>query len=371
MDNTSFFSSGQYGCAIYPRITCKGNQSKKINKKNNLISKITVADFYSDNEYYIGNKLSKIKNNESFIFIEKQCGITKKTVKKINDKYTCKATKDTEKGKNFVMLYSKYVPSIQLTKFFETNFSIKDVYKYYVFCLKNIDILLENNIIHRDMHLGNILINTNKEMFLIDFGLSLYTKKLYKNNNKINYEYLSKILITYDNKWYYWTIENHILNHYIFKKTKLDNITLKMIIEDYYNNNHVFKTLYIDNDLYNYKKEVYNYYSNKFVNNQSIDTHIKDILNNAIPTWDLYQLSYLTFYLLKDEYNNIQSLNELFNILKKSLHFNYNVRPSIKGLLNLNLGFIKNGEPLLEKTSKDILNKEDIKHVSRTIDRFY
>ena len=90
-----------------------------------------------------------------------------------------------------------------------------------------------------------------------------------------------------------------------------------------------------------------------------------------MPTWDLYQLSYLTFYLLKDEYNNIQSLNELFNILKKSLHFNYNVRPSIKGLLNLNLVFIKNGEPLLEKASKVKLNKEDIKDVSRTIDRFY
>lgn len=371
MDNTSFFSSGQYGCAIYPRITCKGNQSKSKVKKNNLISKVTIADFYSDNEYYIGNKLSKINNNEKFIFIEKQCGITKKTVNKINNKYTCKATKQSEKDKNFVMLYSKYVPSIQLTKFFESNFSIKDVYKYYVFCLKSIDILLEHNIVHRDMHLGNILINTNNDMYLIDFGLSLYTKKLYKKNKKINYEYLSKILITYDNKWNYWTIENHILNHFIYKKTKLDNISLKIIIEDYYNNNNVFKLLYIDNELYNYKKDVYNYYSDKFVNNQNIETHIKDIIDNAISTWDLYQLSYLTVYLLKDEYNQIPLLNDLFIILKKSLHFNYNIRPTIKGLLHLNLNFIKNGEPLLAKALKDKLNENEIINVSKTIDRYY
>ena len=324
-DDKNFFSSGKYGCTYYPRVNCSGIQSSRTTK---YISKISLNDFYSKNEYNIGKKLKKI-DKTSIIPIEKRCYVKSKKLKDVKRNYSCRVFK--EQNEKYVILYSKYIESSGIhTHLFNENIALKDIFKFYIFTIKQVNLFIENNIIHKDLHLDNIIINpTTKKKYIIDFGLSICTKYFYTSKNQLNYKYLNHIFLVFDPEWSYWPIENHILCYFLFKKTKLTEESLTDILDKYFNHNYVFKQSV---DVMKYKQNVFQFYKEKYINDEDIEIYIKEILSDAWKTWDMYQHSYiLLIFIYKENVNNINSFK---NMLFRSLHYDYLKRPSIHDLLS-------------------------------------
>lgn len=320
-ENKDFFSSGVYGCSYYPRVKCDGNIT---NKKSKLISKVQVNNFFSINEYKIGKKVNQI-DSETFIGAEKKCNIQKNKLKNISKKHNCKILK--KKKNNFVILYSKYVKSVECKDFLFNNYYIKRFFMYYNFMLNSINKLINNNIIHKDLHLGNVIYNKEKNSFhIIDFGLSIDTTKFYVKG-KLNYQYLKNIFIDYDPTWEFWSIDNHILCYYLYKNKDLDEEDLNDMLDKYLLNNFVYNKIYKKTQI---KDKMFKYYKDKYINSTTIEENIKYILKNCWKTWDLYQLSYISLIILISESHN--DLNSLKNMLIKSIDVDYTKRPGINTL---------------------------------------
>ena len=323
--NNAFFSSGEYGCAMYPRIRCDGKISKS---KKKLISKISIDDFYTNNEYEISQIIKNIKDNKNrFLYITNKCYIKKKNITEYKKK-DCKVLEQYSKQSKYVLLYSRYKKTTQIGKLFNESFSYKLLFAFYNFMLESIQLLCDNKIVHKDLHFGNVLIDPKiNKFYIIDFGLSITENNIYTdiNKTKLNYYYLEKVLMSFYPSWDRWSIEYHILCFFVYKKTKLTQNDLNFIIDEYYQKNFVFNNLFPD--INKYKKTVFNFYKKKFINNISIDTHISDILINSMYTWDIYHLNYIVLYTIySDKLEN--ELNSFIDLCTEGLHYNYSLRPS-------------------------------------------
>ena len=229
-----------------------------------------------------------------------------------------------------------------------------NIFKLYVFLLNSIKILIKTNIIHKDLHLGNIIINKETKQFnLIDFGLSIDTTLFYKSN-ELDYTYLKNIYIDYDPSWHYWPIENHILCFYLYKKKQLDEQSLKEMIKSFLNKNTVLSRLYSIHDLTN---KMFLFLKNKYINDITIEDKIKDILDHSWKTWDLYQISYILLYIFTLE--DIKNINSFKNILVQTIHYDYEKRPNLNGL-------ISDFYMVLEHYNKNQLNEKIKNKINRT-----
>lgn len=87
-------------------------------------------------------------------------------------------------GNNFEDLVVRY----------EYEFTRDEIYMIASQLISIITILHENNIVHRDIRMPNVIVKKNKELVLIDFGLARYidNKKYLK---EMDYWYLSDFLI--------------------------------------------------------------------------------------------------------------------------------------------------------------------------------
>ena len=101
------------------------------------------------------------------------------------------------------------------------------------------------------------------------------------------------------------SLENNDKYTQVIKTSKKSNVTkdnifeimlmqipgVSSIVAEKINNN--FK------NMKNYKKLVYEFYSNKYINKTNIHNHIKEILETSYHTWDLYQVNYILLILIK------------------------------------------------------------------------
>ena len=334
-NNYDFFSSGSYGCVMYPKMKCDGFKSSYTTK---YISKLTIKDKYSINEYEIGQKLLKLKSSQSnqsnqsnqkyeeildFInFVERKCSIEKNKVNLNKRKHKCKILYPKYKANEYELFYLKYIPSKDISSYLNENSNkIKIIYRYYSFVLECIKFLKKHNIIHHDLHMANVIVDENENYHLIDFGIAIDLNKCYIDG-ELNINYIKTILLGYDPSWAFWSIEYHILCHFVYNNEKLSDEIIKEIIETYYKNNIVFKKYF--SNLKIYKKKVYDFIKSKYLNNVPIEKHIKSILNNASHTWDLYQLNYLVLDIM--ELYHIEENESLIDLCKIGIHYDYNAR---------------------------------------------
>ena len=357
-NNKSFFSSGVYGCVHYPRIKCSGNSVKK---KDDYISKIQIYNFFSKNEYKIG-KIVETLNEPSFVTVEKKCYIKEKQLKNISQKHSCKILKNKKKHNKYIILYSKYINAIQYKVLLENQFSIKNIFKLYLFLLNSITLLITKNIIHKDLHFANIILNKDtKDINLIDFGLSIHTDLFYEGN-QLNYTFLKKIFIDFDPSWHYWSIENHILCFYLYKNKQLDEKMLKKIIKGFLNKNIVFNHFHSIDQLSN---KMFLFLKEKYINDVPIEDKIKDILDHSWKTWDLYQISYILLSIFIIE--KINNFNSFKNMLIQSLHYDYEKRPNIEVLISDFYTILENyDKSTLITKIKNKLNHKTIMACSKT-----
>jgi len=354
----TFTSFGAYGCTYYPPFTCGG---KKTKNKNKYISKISKIDFYSMNEYKASKHLKILKNNDLFIIIDKYCFINNDKIKNIKSHNKKCKIYDKKYTSKYVILYSKYIKSLTFKEYLldKEGMCFTKILNYYNFILTTVSILQLYNLIHNDLHFGNILFNLKKKNFcLIDFGLSIYDlqKKYDDPNFDIKY-YLKKIFIKFDPEWRYQTIEVHLSCYLLYENDTISDNMLKEIIDIYYSSSKkVFS--YLFKDLHEYKKKIFSHYK-KIIHNKNKDSILKMLLLESMFTWDLYQTSYIIINTVL-KYDDINISSSFRDLLKSSLHYNYKKRPSID---KLKKKFKIISKDIIESDSKikdDLFIREDV-----------
>ena len=356
-----FLSSGSYGCVYYPSYNCKG---QKIMDKE-YVTKLVKNDITAQTEIEIGKKLKKFTND--FILVSSSCKILNENLKKSNMatiktnnlKPKCKLIeKNANITSKYVLLYSKYIKSKEFVDFIEDrkNKPTKnELIKMFLIISKKIIILLHNYIIHNDLHFGNLLLDENKKLYIIDFGLSIIYNKLQKyiitnkrlkekkilnENEKKELEYVEsyiyRCIFPFTPTWKFWTLEYHFICYLIdpvLNNNYLTNESVLKIINKAIDNHSIIKDI---NDFFikktnnkyfieNYKKTAYNFFI-KYVNNPEFTNKydiVLDLLHYSY-TWDFFKIA-LHYIEMYDELA-INSTN-LYLLLLIFIHPDPNNRP--------------------------------------------
>lgn len=339
------FSQGSYGCVTYPRIRCDTGRKDTQNKSN--ISKLTTKTFYTENEYIVGELLNNIKRGlkteaeaesstskssktkimeeleimDHLNYVESKCEIKKEKLRINRRKHKCKVI-DKEDSK-VVLLKAKFIKSVEMSEFLFDKFSMKLLIRYYYFLLSCMKFLHSHNIVHHDLHLGNVLIDESKRFHVIDFGISIHVPRFY-HDKKLDFQYMKKILLNFDPSWRFWPMEYHILSFYAFKRKPLDEKTLTKILDEYFKGDNKYFFGHYFGKLENYKRRCFEFLRDKYVNNAPIEEHCRYIIDNSAFSWDIYQVNYIMLYLLR--LYKIGYAHSLVELLKIGLHFDFERR---------------------------------------------
>lgn len=312
-------NQGAYGCVYYPGFTCKGN----LEREKKFVTKIEIYDKTSKNELDISKTVRSIKNYSKFFSpVLKHCVTKLKKIEKFkNSLDECEAVNVSENLYNeFILIYINYINGKEIEKYIlsiETpGIYITKILKDYVFLQENIKKLQAKNIIHYDLHVGNILHDIDRNTpIIIDFGLSINSLKFYTDDKKIDYLQIKKSTMHYSPKHYTYPPELHFIT-YILSNIDRDNVerkinekisreSIKAFIDDLTDANKVYKRYYYykklhnnttdktdtkleNNVIDNYRKELEKYY-NKYAN-KTIKYIVDDLIDH-IYYLDMYTLT--------------------------------------------------------------------------------
>lgn len=293
---------GAYGCIYYPSYNCKGKVS---NKKN--VSKITLDNDLSNSEYDIGKYIKKkIKNYDKFFIIqEHKCKINTNLFLSINNEKCELPIK-----KSYLMLHSKYLKSKDLSDYIQNyHLSNKQLLSWFIVICKRILILQKIKLIHMDMHFSNILVNENKKLYVIDFGLAL-NQKLFFKNNQLNLEYLHLKWFSSRLSWESWTLEYNLIGMIVKENITITQNIIKNSIEEYYDSNKKIKFLFPNKN--SYIKTSYDFFK-KYEKMKSGDI-VVDLLR-FWDTWDYYKHAIHYTSVMMKQNIKIISFTELLQIM--------------------------------------------------------
>lgn len=339
-DLEPFSGKGAYGCVNFPSFDCSRN--KKHIKNSELVSKFTVNGFDARNEVHIGKALRRRINekqiqlvNNPFIFVESSCEVKSRSVlESITQTRNCKDIYEklsNKKGKSkskYVLLYSKYYPHItasELIKRYSDDY--RSVLFVYLFCWEHISYLYDMNIVHMDLHLGNVICERDNQhvLHIIDYGMAFDKDKWINEHGHIDYDYLENIFCVHDASWRGYTLELHILEYLIYNNAKITSTVIRDIVDKYYKEQISQEE----------KQVIVDFYSNWYggMNNEDC---IKEIINKMSGTWDLYRVSYiLRSYLRNIETATMDEIdrslyNKLMVILNENTSYDYRERNNNK-----------------------------------------
>lgn len=384
-------NQGAYGCVYYPGFTCNGNIKKNKNNQK-FVTKIEIYDKTSKNEIEISNIIKTIKKyNHFFSPVVKYC------ITKINKFEKFKANLDDCEAVNvkdnlyneFILIYIKFINGKEIEKFIldiETPaIYITKLLKDYILLHESIKKLREKNIIHYDLHTGNILYDIDRDKpIIIDFGLSINKLKFYTEDKKLDYLQIKRSTMHYSPKHYTYPPELHFIT-YILSKIERDNLEEKInekitmqeinkFIDDLYEENKVYKRYYYYKNLVNknapddyskYKNELETYY--KKYAGRSIK-YIMDDLIEYTKYIDMYTLTIdfaiiiikiLDKLIVQQESNNTTVISLLFfieELLINNLKVDPNRRMTLeeyRALYNIIFKGKINSKDMIDEIKKD------------------
>ena len=302
---SQLLNQGAYGCIYYPGFTCKGN----ITKDKKYVTKLELKDRTTINEIEISKIIKKIKNYKKyFSIIEKHCSIKLNTFKENNNSLSeCDVVNNNDFIYNdFILSYIKYIPSKDIDNYI-SSIDIPSIYIVKILntlyqVLNNIKLLSKHNIIHFDLHGGNILYNlkTNTPI-IIDFGLSINLNNIFNKKDKANIDFslLKKSVFHYSPKHFNYAPEVHLITYLLQNYNELTNWNnqlltsdiLNTFIDDITNNNMIINSYYKENNKDKYRekyKEYLKIFYEKFINKNYSEIVI-NLLNYKFK-WDFYML---------------------------------------------------------------------------------
>jgi hypothetical protein len=310
---------------FFPKQEQKNKKTYKKAYKSQLIEK----NIYSNNYIYITNKLyNQVATNYRNHFI---------IPSSVNNVNSSKIYDNTENIKDNLqtnyylfnyekqeLIYFKYY----LKKLDNSQKYIYSLIHFFKYLLYSIKILIDNNIIHNNIELDNILIDDFDNPLLSDLQYSIIKEtdtQIFGENIK---HYLTKYEI---NKSPELVIVSYMLTN---KLKSLSLYNIETIIEDIIENNkliHNFGNEFVSN----YKNNGLNYFQ-KYVN-KSYEYIIEDILQYS-HTWDNYSLSLIYLKICVDIHRHINISNKFIilfiNLLVQNISIEPNKRLSIEETTN-------------------------------------
>lgn len=283
----------------------KDTDKDKDTEKKEIKSIIVPCSTYLINEIDITNILNKnSKEVNNYFYLIKE-------IKKIQ------ANHPTERIATQMIIQYDYINIKNLSDCF------KYCLDFYPYLLNSIKILLNNQIVHNNIDINTIIINskTNKPL-LTNFGYSLCI------NNKNN-AMIESIFNKYCPEHFNNPIEIHLLSFLLTtKQTSLSLFNIETIIQEFIKHNNILHIF--GSELISSMKEDAICYFNSFINKPSSEI-IQDIIL-LYPTWDNYSLSILYLKILIPIYkkccnNKNKHKNKLILLWLKMLVTNISLHP--------------------------------------------
>lgn len=165
---------GSYGCVFTPSLHCKYKKDQpKPGKKEQLITKLIRSDF-AENEYSIGTIISGIPLWKNYFSVAtSMCApSTKQTDEDISN---CKPLEKAPLS-NFRLLTMTNVG----TELHRYRFPIKtfDMMNFFTHIISGGALLALFGVVHRDLHMGNILVDNSSVPRIIDFNLAIIKEQV-------------------------------------------------------------------------------------------------------------------------------------------------------------------------------------------------
>jgi serine/threonine protein kinase len=347
---------GGFSCVVKPYISC--NNTKK-NVRHQLISKITKKKTLTSNYIKVNKILKKIDKNEKYFrhFIN-YCKLKKSQIKA--RKYKDIKFIDSNILNNLLMsgvndfndIYCEIEKNIEYYNIIENygGHNLHKILQYKLLNIKNklniivtnllegLKLLHDNNIVHRDVKIDNITINSNYNATYIDFNTSILTSDIKKISIIGNHSY--NISIDYMIFFYLYrfiVIGNYKLNkkliNYIDKicnkniknsiKTLTDiNISYKSLIS--FDEKNINKKISKNKDL-TYERDNIKFYNliklvyKKFI---SLKNPLDYFKNDIVYKNDVYGLGIVFKIILTKLFNNNITTEQINSIKSKDNQFN-------------------------------------------------
>lgn len=304
-----FLAAGVYGCVYYPGYTCKGNPMKK--KK--WVSKLTYQNEKTRAEIEIGRILKKVPHySDHFIVVENSCLIPYKSLTEMKE--GCELIK---KDHSYSLLYSQFVSSMEFYEYLQKNTRFIRVIRAFFQLCNSIEILLDQHIVHHDLHFSNILYSKeNSDLLIIDFGLSMNSDLFDKK------EYLKEIFSRYMPEWNWYALEIHFLT-YLIHNGPLNEKVIYHTVNTYLEKHVVYNSFPAVRA--QFKKEAEDYFlSMIYWTREECIEHLLTFWN----TWDYYEVALRFLYLYaknKVKVNYPAYLDHLLSMI----HANPEKRPNV------------------------------------------
>ena len=394
--SSTTIGQGTYGCLHRPSLKCSPadkNTPPNINYEKK-VSKIMHAD-YAEDEYAEYEKLSKLDpKGEYFLKMPIKCK-PEASEYNINSIKECKDTVSlTEfmihpKAYSLLIMEDGEMDFQEYIQFYHPIMKLDKLEKLFIEfhnVFLGIKLLIDNNIIHNDLKMNNLLINQKTgKITIIDFGYATNKIEAIKSCKKSQFGKANKFYYThpfemvFTNKKMFSLAQKNIKNkqYDFFKKLFSDKQ-----VKDFFS--------YIRNkeDIQKIKREWNYYILNNFLKKRG-DGKMQDFyskfLEKHFNTYDIYGMGIVCFYLLQKcgkRLLNPSVFNSFYNIFYNMITPNLNDRFEIDELIAkyahtlYTTGLLqKHGDPYnkvkLENTTQDferLINatKSPPKDVART-----
>ena len=359
---SELLSQGGYGCVYYPALTCSGKSESS--KKH--VSKLQRKDWAAQNEIEIGNKIITIPNYELyFLPITSSCDIKMSSVddKLLKDCRVVQKKPDSD----FVLMKMDYLENISFTNYLKSSGEsnahlLLKVIESYKNLASSLGLLADNDIVHHDLKIDNILIGADDNLpIIIDFGISLNF-----SNVTVDDERLNDFFYVHAADYYPWPLDVHIINYIVQVRSDSDYgpivyEELKEIALDYCNGNQALNIFSAD-FLKAYKEKCFVYIKSLTGLRNS---ELLKILFKNYKTWDIYSLSiiYLKLigYIFDNKFPHTKFLADFVELNLINISPNPNERLECKESVNYINNIISKENSLhdLSKTIKSITIDED------------
>ena len=341
-EKMKLLSQGTYGCVFRPGIECSSNQLTT----NKYITKVQKSKKTSAHEVELGKEIKKIGGYVNYYApIIESCKLKLGDINNEEDIKKCKIIENVElKEEKYESNKIPYVgKNTLLERVYEDTKNISGIESYFkryidkhIVLLKGIEKLNDAGIMHLDLKENNIMCRDKSgRPILIDFGLSVNTKKLEKGEIEVKEPFFS-----YSVEYGPWCMDI-LMVMYMVNETKNAKINqekkeawrdanasmdeMKKVVREYMENNVAITEILSSEENEKYKKEMEEYYSPLIVggmmNMPTWGSVYDEIIKNH-KSWDNYGLAVIFIGMLKilglsEVVNKIPFMKKYLELLKK------------------------------------------------------